>query len=303
MTNGDARMTAVVRRLAPDVPSQPPLLDRIAPDDQTYGHRVYRYRTAAWTVVVHTLDVPHFVRVHDDTTLSSSPPGGAINDGTDRERQPCIGASHSFISTLESKGLVVLMLQHFKIVSVDDKMQRGYCYALTEPMGRNFDPEFRPELTPPEMLALGVFCGKYMTDCRAEFPASWFERARLSPSRRDCSLNYFGIDASQPLSIWREKGWIHPDDPRGWFQCTVATIWGAARRMTTRGRSDAGRQCVGISRRLDGTAIQEIHFVDHGNDKHCCIGLTIAEKFEIGTQVHWLPAPSYTLPIRRRSSR
>jgi hypothetical protein len=110
------------------------------------------------------------------------------------------------------------MLRQPKIVSVDDKMQRGYHYVLTAPAGRNFDPEFRPELKPQEMLALGVFCGKYMTDCRAEFPANWFEQARLSPSRRDCSLNYFGVDASQPLSIWREKGWIHPDDPRGWFQ-------------------------------------------------------------------------------------
>lgn len=105
-----------------------------------------------------------------------------------------------------------------KIVRVNDKMQRGYRYSLSAPIGRNFDPEFRPELTPKEMLALGVFCGKYMADCRKEFPASWFTRARLSPSGRDCSLNYFNVDASQPLSFWRKKGWIHPDDPRGWFQ-------------------------------------------------------------------------------------
>src|ERR1700736_6024060 len=75
------------------------------------------------------------------------------------------------------------------IVHVNDKMQRGYTYVLTVRSGRNFDPEFRPELTPKEMLALGVFCGKYMTDCRDEFPASWFARARLSPSGRNCSLN------------------------------------------------------------------------------------------------------------------
>ena len=100
---------------------------------------------------------------------------------------------------------------------VNDTMQRGYRYVLTEPVGRNFDAEFRPELTPKQMLALGIFCGKYMTDCRKEFPASWFANARLS-SCRDCSLNYFGVDASQPLSVWRKNGWIHPDDPRGWFQ-------------------------------------------------------------------------------------
>jgi len=97
-------------------------------------------------------------------------------------------------------------------------MQRNYRYELTAPIGKNFGPAFRPELTPKEMLRLGVFCGKYMTDCREEFPADWFAGAKLSPERRDCKLNFFGVDASQPLSVWRAKGWIHPDDPRGWFQ-------------------------------------------------------------------------------------
>ena len=105
-----------------------------------------------------------------------------------------------------------------RIVVVHDKMQQGYRYECVAPIGRDFDPVFAPELTPQEMLALGVFGGKYMTDTRAEFPASWFARAKLSPERRDPSLNFFGVDASQPLAEWRRKGWIHPDDPRGWFQ-------------------------------------------------------------------------------------
>jgi hypothetical protein len=105
-----------------------------------------------------------------------------------------------------------------KIVVVNDKMQRGYRYKIAARAGRNFDPEFRPGLTPAEMLRLGVFGGKYMTDCRKEFPKSWFHRAKLAPKYRDPSLNCFGVDASQPLSVWRQKGWIHPDDPRGWFQ-------------------------------------------------------------------------------------
>ena len=87
-----------------------------------------------------------------------------------------------------------------------DRMQSGYQYERVAPMGRNFHPDFRPDLTPKEMLELGVFCGKYMTDARKEFPASWFTRAKLSPHSRDCSLNYFGVDASQPLSVWRKKG-------------------------------------------------------------------------------------------------
>jgi hypothetical protein len=105
-----------------------------------------------------------------------------------------------------------------RIVVVNDKMQRGYRYELSAPTGRNFDPAFKPDLTPREMLRLGVFCGKYMTDTRKEFPASWFAGAKLASKQRDCALNFFGVDASQPLSVWRSKGWIHPDDPRGWFQ-------------------------------------------------------------------------------------
>jgi hypothetical protein len=65
---------------------------------------------------------------------------------------------------------------------------------------------------------LGVFGGRYLTDGRDEFPAGWFAHARLSPGRCDPALNYFGVNASQPLAVWRTRGWIHPDDPRGWFQ-------------------------------------------------------------------------------------
>jgi hypothetical protein len=103
-------------------------------------------------------------------------------------------------------------------VEVNDRMQHGYVYHLTEPAGRNFHPGFRPDLTPKQMLALGVFGGKYLTDCTAEFPADWFEKAKLCPDRHDPGLNYFGVNASQPLSVWQSKGWIDPDDPRGWFQ-------------------------------------------------------------------------------------
>jgi hypothetical protein len=105
-----------------------------------------------------------------------------------------------------------------KTIIVNDKMQRGYRYQRVAAPGRGFDPEFTPELTPQEMLRLGVFGGKYMTDCRKEFPASWFARAKLSDKNRDPSLNFFGVDASQPLSMWRRKGWLSKDDPRGWFQ-------------------------------------------------------------------------------------
>lgn len=105
-----------------------------------------------------------------------------------------------------------------KTITVNDLMQKGYKYKITEPVGRNFDANFKPELTPKEMLELGVFGGKYLTDCRKEFPVAWYKKAKLCHEFHDPKLNFFGINASQPLSVWRFNGWIHPDDPRGWFQ-------------------------------------------------------------------------------------
>lgn len=104
-----------------------------------------------------------------------------------------------------------------KTIYVKDKMQTCQ-YDLSAPTGEGFDPLFQPELTPKQLLELGVFGGKYMTDCQDEFPNDWFTNAKLSPIKKDIQLNYFQVDASLPLKTWVAKGWIHPADPRGWFQ-------------------------------------------------------------------------------------
>lgn len=65
-----------------------------------------------------------------------------------------------------------------KKITVNDKMQQGYTYELTAPMGKDFDPSFTPQLTPQQMLELGVFGGHYMTDCRLVYPCTF-----LRPSR------------------------------------------------------------------------------------------------------------------------
>lgn len=105
-----------------------------------------------------------------------------------------------------------------KVVKVSDKMQKNYIYELSKPVGRNFDPEFKPELTPKQMLEMGIFCGRYMRDCKKEFPETWFRKAKFAKEKRNCELNFFKVNASMPLSYWEEKNWIYSDDPRGWFQ-------------------------------------------------------------------------------------
>src|SRR5215831_16100319 len=166
------------------------------------------------------------------------------------------------------------------VVIVNDKMQQGYHYELSAPTGRNFDPQFRPDLTPKQMLELGVFCGKYLTDCRGEYPASWFAHGKLSSSGRDCSLNYFGVDASQPLSEWRRKGWIHPDDPRGWFQWYCRYYMAAEYRRRTPARSGAGKRSGGTSRRSRSTASRATRCAGRVSVKLYCSGPTIAAQYE-----------------------
>lgn len=106
-----------------------------------------------------------------------------------------------------------------KKVVVSDAYQKNYVYYLVEKAGKSFHPEFKPELTPKQMLALGVFGGKYFSDQPKELPKDWFTKAKLSKNhKKDTELNFFKIDASQPLVVWQRNGWINNNDPRGWFQ-------------------------------------------------------------------------------------
>ena len=122
-----------------------------------------------------------------------------------------------------------------KTIVVHDRMQKNYTYDLVAQVGKDFAKDFRPDLSPKEMLALGVFGGRYMRDCTAEYPASWFTKARLHPeglSGNSPSLNYFEVSASQSLREWRKKGWINSThDPRGWFQWYCRYYMG--RRLTS----------------------------------------------------------------------
>ena len=125
-----------------------------------------------------------------------------------------------------------------KVIQVRDTMQTA-TYTLSEPIGKLFNEDFTPDLSPKQMLKLGVFGGKYMTDCTKEFPPDWFTHAKLCAEKHDASLNCFGVNASQPLSVWKKKGWIHPADPRGWFQWYCRYYMG--RRMPEEDERQIGR--------------------------------------------------------------
>ena len=96
-------------------------------------------------------------------------------------------------------------------VEVNDKMQKGYVYFRTKQMGRAFRPGFAPGADAETDARARRVQQEMQTDLPGKnFMPSWFERAKLSPDRARASLNYFGVNASQPLAEWQRKGWIHP---------------------------------------------------------------------------------------------
>ena len=82
---------------------------------------------------------------------------------------------------------------------------------------------FAPMLTPKEMLQRGVFGGTYFnnsTDLK-NYPHNWFKGLDETLYKSDVYLtrvNYFKVKSGQSLEEWQAKGWIHKDDPRGWFE-------------------------------------------------------------------------------------
>lgn len=104
-------------------------------------------------------------------------------------------------------------------VKVREKRQKNSKQTAAKKAGHNFHPDFKPDLTPQQMLELGVFGGQYFGDIPKEFPNTWFKKAKLSQDGHPHKeLNHYEVLASQSRSVWLAKGWIHKDDPLGWFQ-------------------------------------------------------------------------------------
>lgn len=101
------------------------------------------------------------------------------------------------------------------------------------------NPGFKPQLTPKQMLELGVFGGWYFEGKHDEFPAAWFRKAKLSKRGFDVSLNCFGVASGQSRAEWQAKGWITPEDPLGWFQWYCRYTLG--RRLAAVDRFQIGR--------------------------------------------------------------
>ena len=102
-------------------------------------------------------------------------------------------------------------------VHFQNAMSSGSYERSCSPGDLSDHPEFRPHLSPREMLIAGVFEGRYLNSCRDEYPEEWFIGARLSDVP-DPRLNKFGLKSRTTKSWWHERNLIDPQDPRGWFE-------------------------------------------------------------------------------------
>ena len=113
---------------------------------------------------------------------------------------------------LEEKGNPLSSFRKGVRIHVYNKMVQGRTYVLSEDPGKNFDPDFQPELTPAQMLSMGVFEGKMFNDCLLQFPAEWFiaalNKGKLSPQGANPEVNYFKVKSRQSLQEWQAKGWV-----------------------------------------------------------------------------------------------
>ena len=134
-----------------------------------------------------------------------------------RQKLPNPSGQDSIIQNL--KGPRIFSLRAFvRLFVIVQTKGATHLLSMLKKQTENTSIEFLPQLTPREMLQMGVFGGWYFEGCHDEYPIEWFEDAKLSSEGFDTSLNHFGVAAGQSREHWARKGWITTEDPLGWFQ-------------------------------------------------------------------------------------
>ena len=91
--------------------------------------------------------------------------------------------------------------------------------------------DFRPNITPTEVIRKGAFGGTYIRDIYSSVHNKWYKNSwkelnmlkdidqiYYCSNFYDASVNKHGVKCGTSLRFWENKGWIHFIDPYGWFQ-------------------------------------------------------------------------------------
>merc|ERR1711997_93735 len=95
------------------------------------------------------------------------------------------------------------------------------------------EEEFRPNMTPKEVLQAGSFGGTYFRPIKSsvtglkynkmwdELPQNWLEglniKRMVSSTNYDDKVNTYKAKCGGSLEMWETSGWIDKIDPYGWF--------------------------------------------------------------------------------------
>jgi len=136
-------------------------------------------------------------------------------------------------------------------------------------------PEFRPNMTPKEVLQAGSFGGtyfrpiyssvtktKYGPEPWKELPEDWLQglniKTQVASIIYDNSKNKYKAKCGASLEEWESSGWMRAQDPYGWFQWYCRFYQG---RRTDDDERQIGRwkNCCGEKGRWKNNLIGKIH--------------------------------------------
>ena len=118
-------------------------------------------------------------------------------------------------------------------------------------------PEFKPNLSPHQILKMGAFGGTYFRpiyssvtkkhykseDVIKEYPKSWFKgidiEKMVTSSKYDKKVNKYGVKCGSELEDWEKSGWIMNKTHMVGFNGIVDFIW-ADEQMTIRDKLKDG---------------------------------------------------------------
>eukprot|EP01001_Neometanema_parovale_P008274 NODE_4555_length_1047_cov_118.136364_g4352_i0.p1 GENE.NODE_4555_length_1047_cov_118.136364_g4352_i0~~NODE_4555_length_1047_cov_118.136364_g4352_i0.p1 ORF type:complete len:268 (+),score=47.74 NODE_4555_length_1047_cov_118.136364_g4352_i0:58-804(+) len=136
-------------------------------------------------------------------------------------------------------------------------------------------PDFRPNLTPEEVLRQGSFGGTYFRTIHSsvtkqthsgawkELPSDWIKGLKVSTmlaapwKSYDAGVNKYKVKSGQTLEAWEESGWIHPQDPFGWFQWYCRFYQGRRSEDDER-QVSRWKKCCGARGRWKGNLVAKV---------------------------------------------
>ena len=129
-------------------------------------------------------------------------------------------------------------------------------------------PGFSPRFPPAEMLAMGVFEGKYGNDCRGELPGEWFAKGRVSEPP-DPAFNFFWGQEPKTAFLLERERLDHRSRSEGLVPLLLSLLPGPA----TTG-----------NRRLAGQAMEQLCVARRTNSRQSCArGYLLPAKTAAGT--------------------